>query len=347
MPHKCPTRLLMTPSDHRWLTFVDSDPNSSIFHHPAWINLVAECYGYRPFVVAVCNKDGAIKAGLPMMEVKSSLTGRRWISLPFTDHCHPLYYGNSPPREMFEFLAELQAIHAIPRIEIRSSVPHYLQVHELNNFVLHQLRLSADEKAVFRNFHRSVKENIRRAERDGVRVQWGSKEHDLDVFYDLLWRTRHRLGVPTQPKRFFDLLWERIINAGRGFVLLASIDDVPIAGAVFLMHKTTLVVKYSASDRDYWRLRANYLLTWTAIRWACQHGYSLLDRGRCRKSNTGLRDFKKRWDMRESILTYSDMSDMPPNDIADRLSDVARPFIRHAPRWISRITGELLYKHFA
>jgi len=87
-------KLLMVPSDERWVAFVNSIPNANIFHHPAWIGLMAECYGYRPFVVALCDEKGEITAGLPLMEVNSWLTGRRWVSLPFTDHCHPLSSDN-------------------------------------------------------------------------------------------------------------------------------------------------------------------------------------------------------------------------------------------------------------
>ena len=46
--------LILEPSDERWIAFTASKPLANIFHHPAWINLMAECYGYRPFVVAVC-----------------------------------------------------------------------------------------------------------------------------------------------------------------------------------------------------------------------------------------------------------------------------------------------------
>jgi len=272
---------------------------------------------------------------------------------------NPLSHDDPPPRELFEYLSELQIEHDVPRVEIRSAIPYDGQVHKDNSQVLHLLKLSTDAQRVFRNFHHSTKENIRRAERDGVTVRWAENKRDLDIFYDLFLKTHHRLGVPVQPKRYFDLLWQRIISVGLGFILLAYKDSVPIAGGVYLTYKTTLVGKYSASDRDYWRFRANYLLTWTSIHWGCEHGYSLFDRGKCSISNIGLRNFKKGWGMQESILTYSVLSAIPsshimgrlfatpPSHIADRLSGITQPCIHHAPRWVCRITGELLYKHFA
>jgi CelD/BcsL family acetyltransferase involved in cellulose biosynthesis len=342
------TKLLLLPSDERWVAFVNSMPNANVFHHPVWINLLAEFYGYRPFVIAVCNEEGEVKAGVPLMEVNSPLTGRRWVSLPFTDHCTPLYRGDTLPRELFEYLSGLQINLAVPRVEIRGAIPYDDQVHRDNNQVLHLLRLSGEAQKVFRNFHRSqVKRNIARAEREGIKVRRGENERDLDTFYDLHLKTRHRLGVPVQPKRYFESLWQRIINAGLGFILLAYKDSVPIAGGVFLTYKATLVYKYGASDEDYWPYRANHLLFWTAIRWGCEHGYSLFDWGKTSISNTGLRNFKSGWGAQESILTYSVLSATPPHHIAERLSGLTGTFIRHAPRWVCRVTGELLYKHFA
>lgn len=339
--------LLLDPSDARWVAFVNSMPDANIFHHPAWINLMAECYGYHPFVIAICNEKGDIKAGLPLMEVNSLLTGHRWVSLPFSDHCNPLYHGDAPPPELFEYLAELKMKHDVARVELRSTISCDGDVYKDNSQVLHLLRLSADAEKVFRNFHPSqVQRNIARAERDGVKVRWAEDKSDLDIFYDLHLKTRHRLGVPVQPRWYFELLWRRIIDAGLGFILLAHKDSVPIAGGVFLTYKTTLVVKYSASDSDYWRFRPNHLLIWTSIRWGCEHGYSLFDWGKTSVDNVGLRNFKNGWGSQESVLTYSVLSAVPPNHITDRLSGITGTFIRHAPRWMCRATGELLYRHF-
>jgi len=339
--------LLLDPSDERWVAFVNSMPDANIFHHPAWINLMAECYGYRPFVIAIRNEKGDIKAGLPLMEVDSLLTGRRWVSLPFSDHCNPLCYGDALPPELFEYLAELRMKHDVARVELRSTIPCDGNVYKDNSQVLHLLRLSADAEKVFKNFHpNQVKKNIARAEREGVKVRWAEDKSDLDIFYDLHLKTRHRLGVPVQPRRYFELLWKRIIDAGLGFILLAHKDSVPIAGGVLLTYKTTMVYKYAASDRDYWRFRPNHLLAWTSIRWGCEHGYSLFDWGKTSVDNVGLRNFKNGWGSQESVLTYSVLSAVPPNHITDRLSGITGTFIRHAPRWVCRATGELLYRHF-
>ena len=41
--------LQLDPSDKSWGAFVDSIPQANIFHHPAWANVLTECYGYQLF----------------------------------------------------------------------------------------------------------------------------------------------------------------------------------------------------------------------------------------------------------------------------------------------------------
>src|SRR2546430_13324141 len=47
-------------------------------------------YGFRPFVLGVSEVPGELEAGLPLLEVKDPIRGRRWVALPFTDRCPPL-----------------------------------------------------------------------------------------------------------------------------------------------------------------------------------------------------------------------------------------------------------------
>lgn len=342
------TRLLMVPSDERWIAFVNSISSANIFHHPAWINLMAECYGYRPFVVAICDRNGEIQSGLPLMEVNSWLTGHRWVSLPFTDHCMPLSLDEKSTEKLFDYISELRFKHNVSHVEVRNLVQDDAQVYRDTRYVLHIQVLSPDTDKIFRNFHRtSVRQTITKAERKGVRVRWAETSADLDTFYSLIWQTRHRLGAPVQPKWFFKLLWERVINAGLGFILLAYKGTSPIAGGVFLGFKTTLVFKYTGWDRDYERFCPNHLLVWTAIRWGCEHGYRIFDWGRTDVNNIYLREYKNRWGTKESILTYSILSNTSPSHTSDRLLRITKSLIRSSPKWVCRIAGELLYKHFA
>jgi hypothetical protein len=129
--------------------------------------------------------------------------------------------------------------------------------------------------------------------------------------------------------------------------LLAYSGSIPVAGAVFLTWNGTVVYKYGASDPDYWKLRPNHLIFWTAIRWACEHGYRVFDFGRTDLDNQGLRDFKSGWGATERPLVYSLLADRPPKPPSGRLSHALEEVIRRSPPWVCRAVGELLYKYAA
>jgi hypothetical protein len=79
------TLTVLDAGDRRWRELVDADPSALPFHHPAWSSLLGEVYGYRPFLLGLEDPAGGLVGGIPVMEVRGPLGGRRWISLPFTD----------------------------------------------------------------------------------------------------------------------------------------------------------------------------------------------------------------------------------------------------------------------
>jgi CelD/BcsL family acetyltransferase involved in cellulose biosynthesis len=332
----------------RWTNFVESCEQAVPFHHPAWAMFVAECYGYEAFALTTMDAEGRITSGLPIIEARSARRRRRWVSLPFTDACEPLAGSPAALAVLADRLAATGGEADVESIEVRAPLPaQTAYVH--SSAVTHTLALSPDHEAVMRAFGRAqVRRDIRKAEREGVTVRCAEASTDLtDVYYDLQARTRRRLGVPVQPRRFFELLWERLIEPGLGFVLIAYVGDVPVAGAVFLAWNGTVSYKYSASDPAFWRLCPNNLVIWTAISWGCENGYTSFDFGRSETENAGLRAFKSGWGATEEPLYYSTIADRPPRPSKHRLERAAAAVIRRSPLWVCRAAGTVLYKHAA
>jgi CelD/BcsL family acetyltransferase involved in cellulose biosynthesis len=337
--------LFLDPSDERWLTFAASRPQVSVFHHPAWMSVLAECYGYHPFVVAVGDTTGRITAGLPMMEVNSRVTGRRWVSLPFTDYCPPLYEDEASLDKLNQSLLSLYEDGSAPKIEIRWELPAHEGIQSYSDYVLHAVKLDTNAEEVAKSFNRTHRQNIGTAEKRGVHIEWGERPEHIHLFYRLQLTTRRRKGLPVQPRKFFDLLGSKIIEQGLGFVLLACKDDECLAGGLFLHWGQTLTYKYAASSDHDQKLRPNNLLTWTAIRWGCENHYTVFDLGRADLPNSGLRRFKRGWGADEMPLTYSTLGTTIPQPKTGKMMSVMETVIQKSPEWVCQAAGEVLYRH--
>jgi lipid II:glycine glycyltransferase (peptidoglycan interpeptide bridge formation enzyme) len=168
-----------------------------------------------------------------------------------------------------------------------------------------------------------------------------------DVFYALHVETRRRLGVPVQPRRFFQLLWEELVAPGLGYVLVAEAESKAVAAAVFLSWNGNTIYKFGASDPQARHARPNNLLFWHAIRHAIERRDRTLDFGRSELDQDGLRAFKAGWGSDEEPLVYSHLADRAPGSTVRRASGLLEPAIRRSPRWVTRFLGELLYRHAA
>lgn len=328
--------LTLELDDLQWQAFVSSCADAGPFHHPAWAQLLAECYGLRPFALVLSDAEGTIEAGIPV------LGGRgRLLSLPFTDACRPLVRSEHVRQE---FAAELAHVG---QIELRGPLEGDGLVQRVRG-VTHLLDLENDADAVRARFRPQMRRNVTRAEREGVVVRRAELRADLvDTFYALHLRTRRRQGVPVQPRRFFGLLWDGLLAQGLGTLLLAYSGAMPVAGAVFLHWNHAVTYKFGASDPAYWRLRPNNLLFWEAIREACARGDRTFDFGRTELDNVGLREFKSGWGAREQPLVYSFAGTAPHAEARGLVLRALGTAIRRSPAWVCRAVGEVGYRYAA
>jgi CelD/BcsL family acetyltransferase involved in cellulose biosynthesis len=340
--------LVLSLEDPRWAEFVARSPGATPFHHPAWAQLLAVTYRYRGFVIAVADDDDQLVAGAPFIEVHSLSGHRRWISLPFTDECPLLANDPACAQQLVTSLAGLRPRLRAPTLEVRGLVDGF-GWRAGADAVIHELDLDADIDHVKRQFSRSqVIRNIARAEREAVVVRRATNASDLEAFYALHADTRRRQGVPVQPRRFFELLWSRLVEPGIAHILLADADGhEAAAGALFLSAYGTTIYKFGASTLASRPQRPNHLIFSTAIQDACARRDRRFDFGRTDLGNEGLRAFKHGWGAQERPLRYSTLS---PG--AGALSEglPARALsaaIRRGPGWVCRGTGEALYRYAA
>ena len=337
--------------DPRWNRFARSRQDALPFHHASWGSLVAECYDHRAIALVLLESDEVV-AGVPAIEIRNCVTRRRrWVSLPFTDHCPPLARDKPALDAFAASLGELRRQADVSRIEFRSELPLPGLPAEPRAY-LHTVDLGVGKEDLFRSFDRSqVQRSIRRSERDGVVVRRAERACDVThIYYRLHVDTRRRHGVPTQPRRFFRLVWDRLLEPGLGFLSLAYAAGEPVAGAIFLTGGgRTISYKYAASDSRHWNVRPNHAVIWDGMCWAGDNGFGKFDFGVTHLPDQSLRAFKARWGAREATVVDMTLGGeaRTSRSLPTLVRRGAAPLIRRAPRWVCRGLGATFYRYAA
>jgi lipid II:glycine glycyltransferase (peptidoglycan interpeptide bridge formation enzyme) len=271
-------------TDSRWEKFVNSQKHSTIFHTSAWARVVKDTYGYLPQYYALENEADQFKAAIPFYLVKSRLTGKRLVCLPFSDYCWPLGVEEADIALLLDSVKKQVKLGEFSYLEVRGwqnrVVPTLSNLVTRKYYITYMLDLEMGLETLNEKFHDSVRRGIRQAEKRGITVHLTSNEGDLDNFYRLHVMTRKKLGVLPQPYTFFKNLFHHMISQNLGFIVMADCEGKTVVGVVFLNHKDAIYYKFNAFDENYLQKRPNHLVTWEAIQFVCAKNYKYFDFGR-------------------------------------------------------------------
>jgi len=257
--------------DSRWAEFLQRHARASIFHTPGWLEALRRTYGYQPVAFTTSAPAEELADGLLFCRINSRFTGRRLVSLPFSDHCEPLTSDLENLTVFLRYLEENLKKEKWRYVELR---PLISRGKSLSGFTqnqtsfVHIVDLNRTPEEIFRSFHKdSIQLKIRRAEREGLLYEEGRSEQLLDQFYRLLLGTRRRHQLQPQPREWFRNLVDCLGDQLK--IRVASREGQPMASILTLEFKSVMVYKYGCSDAQYHNLGPMHLLFWKTIQEAC------------------------------------------------------------------------------
>ncbi len=328
----------------------------SFFHSSNWARVLHESYGFTPLYFSAMgggppSRQEKLEALVPVMEVDSVFTGKRGVSLPFTDYCEPILPGGGFMENAMDTLIDYGKRSGWKSLEIRGGKDKFGEKISPSCFFYgHRLDLSPGEGRLHSGLRDSTKRNIKKAEKEGVKTGLYQSMDAVREFYRLNCLTRKLHGLPPQPFKFFRKLHEHIIGKKQGLVMLASHNGAVIAGAVCFHFGGKAIYKYGASDSRYQALRANNLIMWEAIKWYSRNGFTEFCFGRTEPENKGLLQFKEGWGAEEYTINYykydfrerSFIENAPP---AVKVKNVHNRVFARMPVPVLKLAGTVLYRH--
>jgi CelD/BcsL family acetyltransferase involved in cellulose biosynthesis len=333
--------------DPRWAEFVSRHNSASVFHSQPWLEAVHQTYGYTPVVYTTTQPSSPLSNGIVLCKINSWLTGRRMVSLPFSDHCEPLLDTPTAAAAILEELKNTVDAGTWKYIELRprNELSNHEGAVKSPTCYLHMLDMRPAEDELLRRTHKTaVQQQIRRAEREDLVYESGYSEDLLKAFYRLMIQTRRRHQLPPQP-----IQWFRNLATCMGDLLQIRVvfkDGKEIASILTMQHKDAVVYKYGCSDTTFRNLGCTPFLIWKTITEAKAAGLTYMDFGRSDADNPGLIAFKDRWGAKSSVLTYLRWSQKQAKEISkQRSSSVVKHLFAMMPDVVRQATGRILYRH--
>jgi len=335
----------MSPSEaEAWNRVVASCDHSKFYHLYQWGTLLKQVHGHD---LVYLQEDRSV---FPLACVKSSIFGKRLISLPFADYGGPCAQDKNTAKKLVLQCQEAAQALDVDFIEIRSPDSQYFDSLEEHGFVRRDdyftfvMRLDRRIEEIWKGIGDKTRNRVRKAEKSGVQIVEATNKSDLKVFYLLYQKTMKRLGSPPQPYRFFEGIWDSFYPDNM-IMPLARYDGKYIAGGLSFLHGNVMHAAYGASNEEYNKLAANVLIEWYSMERGHEKGCQYLDLGRTRE-NEGTVQFKKRWggDLVKMPYFYKFYKKTLDERQEVRYKWASRLWSRYMPRPLANWIGPLIIR---
>ncbi|GIW94947.1 MAG: hypothetical protein KatS3mg110_2988 [Pirellulaceae bacterium] len=309
-----------------------------------WLEVLSEGLGHKCWTVKTAAKDGG-QAELPLALVQSALFGRFLVSLPYINTAS----ANTTEPQLVMRLVD-KAIAAADHyrakfLELRSefTIDHPQLVTRSDAKVHMRLPLPTSPDTLWKSLDPKVRNQVRKGERSGLSVHWGSNEL-LDEFYQVFSINMRDLGTPVFSKRLFQAILLHFEQDAE--LCVVRLDKKPVAAGLLVHGPGFTEVPSASSLRRYNSTNANMLMYWHLLERAIARRSSYFDFGRS-SPDSGTYRFKKQWGalpcpaVWQYYLREGSINDMRPDNA--RFSLAIRVW-RKLPVWLTRLLGPVIVR---
>jgi FemAB-related protein (PEP-CTERM system-associated) len=204
--------------------------------------------------------------------------------------------------------------------------------------------LAASGEDLWRQTDRKVRNQVRKAQKEGLEARAGGVEL-VDDFYGVFARNMRDLGTPVYPKRLFVETLRTFPT--RATIFLVQTGSRAVAAALAIRFRDTVIVPWASSLRSFRHLCPNMLLYWTMLERAAAEGAREFDFGRS-SPDSGTHQFKLQWGASAVPLyweyPYLAAGDIPDHGPTNPRFQAAIAIWKHCPLWFTNTVGPHLVR---
>jgi FemAB-related protein (PEP-CTERM system-associated) len=309
-----------------WNRFVAARGASQLGHAAEWVGILRRAYGVSVIPLMARDDAGTIRGVLPLA-LFTGLRGRKeLVSLPYLDAAGPLAADPTAEaalvdaafaqaRECGACAVELRMVQTVgaapadvrgeglqdaadgtPSGPDRAAPPH--------GRVDLRLALESDEEAQWSAIGAKVRNQTRKATKEGLEIGAATGLDAIDAFYEPFCQNMRDLGSPVHGRALFEEVVRAFGDAARVFTCHSAGGGPSVGGLVAIEHAGTVYVPWASTLRSERKRCPNNLIYWEALRWAISRGADTFDFGRS-PIGEGTYRFKKGWGAEPIPLSWS------------------------------------------
>lgn len=297
---------ILKEEDYEEYNHFVSDKNNKeiLYEHSLEVkDLVSRHFSFKP-VYLVAKEENKIVGALPLFEAKSFIEGKRLVSIPFFPFGGVIGKDIQCKKELLKKAREMAETVRFLEIRQRNELEpelteNFVQQSPITDFLLY---FGKTEEETFISLDKRVRYDIKKAQRNNLKVQLGKEKKLLDDFYEIYLNTKKKRGVPAWP---YDL-FKDALETCNCLIGVTYLENKPIASAFFFLHKAEIEYGFAGADYKYAFLCPYYVLLWETIRYGIRNNYQVLDFGGTTKemSEGTLYAFKERWCKKKKEISY-------------------------------------------
>jgi FemAB-related protein (PEP-CTERM system-associated) len=273
-----------------WDQFIWNQPSSGVEQLWRWREVYAQVFRQEPLYL-VARREERVCGALPLVRFRSALFGRSLVSLPYANYAGMIASDASVAHALVTRAEEEAARFGASYVELRGIDRQMETLPFRQHKVGARLPLPASPDTLFAALDRKVRNQVRKATKEQLSVSRGGSDL-IDRFYGVFARNMRDLGTPVFPKTLFTETLRQFGDMARVYVVRHG--EVPIAAAIALGWRETVLVPWASSMREYRHLCGNMLMYWSMIEDAITSGHTVFDFGRSTPGG-GTHHFKEQW----------------------------------------------------
>lgn len=273
-----------------WDSFLDAQPAATLYQRYGWKRINEQCLGHTTHYLAA-RRDGVMVGALPLVSLKSRLFGKILCSMPFVNYGGPCAADPAVEARLVQEACGVVAVEKMDYLELRTVRPLAGQMPTRGHKVSMVLELDPDPDALWRAYDTKHRTAIRRAGKNGLRVQAGGADL-LEDFFRVMALSWRALGTPLYRRSYFAAVLREFGSQTALFVVY--LGKRPVAAALNGYCNGVVEGMWAGTDGRFRNLQPTTVLYWEMIKDACERGCGSFHLGRSTAGSGGV-FFKSKW----------------------------------------------------